>query len=47
VWHTASGASKVGIGTGTRETAQDTDAMRVLFESGNIASGNWALYGLL
>lgn len=32
-------------GTGTREAQQDTDALRVVFESGNIASGNWALYG--
>lgn len=32
-------------GAGRRETAQDTDAVRFLFESGNIASGSWALYG--
>jgi hypothetical protein len=44
-WFTAAGASKTGIGTGSREVQQDTDALRVLFESGNIASGNWALYG--
>jgi hypothetical protein len=32
-------------GHGRRATSQDTDAVRFLFESGNIASGNWALYG--
>lgn len=32
-------------GQGLRETAQNTDAVRFLFETGNIASGNWALYG--
>lgn len=30
---------------GYRITAQDTDAIRFLFSSGNIASGQWALYG--
>lgn len=44
-WFTAAGASKTGIGTGSRETQQDTDALRILFENGDIASGNWALYG--
>jgi len=28
-----------------RATAQDTDAFQVICGSGNIASGNWALYG--
>ena len=32
-------------GTGTRRAAQDTDAIRLFFSSGNIASGTWALYG--
>ena len=32
-------------GAGQRAAAQDTDAIRILFESGNIASGSWALYG--
>lgn len=32
-------------GTGTRIAAQDTDAIRFLFSSGNIASGTYALYG--
>jgi hypothetical protein len=33
-------------GVGRRQTSQDTDAMRFLFSSGNIASGNYAVYGL-
>jgi hypothetical protein len=33
-------------GAGQRETAQDTDAIRFLHDSGNIASGNYAVYGL-
>lgn len=32
-------------GGGTRRAAQDTDAIRLLFDSGNIASGTWRLYG--
>lgn len=32
-------------GTGGRVVAQDTDSIRVQFHTGNIASGNWALYG--
>jgi len=32
-------------GSGVRRAAQDTDAIRLIFSSGNIASGNWALYG--
>lgn len=32
-------------GSGRLELAQDTDALRFLFESGNIASGEWSLYG--
>lgn len=36
--------SYVQVGQGAREAAQDTDAIRVLFESGNIASGAWSLY---
>ena len=35
----------VQSGAGGRLTAQDTDAVRFLFETGNIASGKWALYG--
>jgi hypothetical protein len=33
-------------GGGAKETAQDTDAVRFLFGSGNIAEGNYAVYGL-
>jgi hypothetical protein len=32
-------------GAASRETAQDTNAVRFLFETGNIASGSWAVYG--
>lgn len=35
------------LGGGGYKTAQDTDAIRILFSSGNIASGNYALYGLV
>ncbi len=43
------GAGALGAvqqGFGQRVTAQDTDAIRIQFESGNIASGTWGLYGL-
>jgi hypothetical protein len=33
------------VGRGLRNAAADVDAIRVLFSSGNIASGKWALYG--
>jgi hypothetical protein len=33
-------------GGGHREASQDTDAVRFLFESGNITSGKYAVYGL-
>ncbi len=33
------------MGTGLRATAQDTDAVRFLFSSGNIGSGTYAVYG--
>ncbi|MFM9850143.1 MAG: hypothetical protein ACKVP3_23675 [Hyphomicrobiaceae bacterium] len=32
-------------GGGVRDTAQDTDAVRFLMETGNIASGSYAVYG--
>lgn len=32
-------------GAGIQTTANDVDALRVLFGSGNIASGSWELYG--
>lgn len=43
---TATPANAHMIGNGARRTAQDTDAIRFLFSSGNIASGNYAAYGL-
>lgn len=42
-----SGASISNAGGGYRTAAQDTDAVRLLFSSGNIASGSYAVYGLL
>ena len=36
----------MGIGTGTRRAAQDTDAFRLLFSSGNISSGSYAVIGI-
>jgi hypothetical protein len=37
--------SRVAVGSGLRNTAQDTDAIQVFFSSGNIASGSYAVYG--
>jgi hypothetical protein len=34
-------------GGGAKEAAQDTDAIQFLFSSGNIASGDYAVYGIL
>lgn len=34
-------------GGGSNETAQDCDAVRFLFASGNISAGNYAVYGLV
>ena len=46
VYIAASGNVVEMNGGGARVTTQDTDAVRFLFEGGgNIASGNWALYG--
>lgn len=53
LWHTAyrSGAATsetvTASGAGAREAAQDTDALRFLFSTGNISAGNYAVYGLL
>jgi len=44
---TAAGATFVSPGSGARLTAQDTDAVRFLFESGDITSGGYAVYGLI
>jgi hypothetical protein len=42
------GVADIGLvyGVGARTAAQDVDAVRFLFESGNIASGKYAVYGL-
>jgi phage baseplate assembly protein gpV len=40
------GASIAINGTGNRTVAQDTDAIRFLMSSGNIASGTYAVYGI-
>jgi hypothetical protein len=34
-------------GSGARRAAQDTDAVRFLFDSGNLSTGTYAVYGLL
>jgi hypothetical protein len=38
-------AARMSVGGGFRNASQDTDAIRVVFETGSIASGKWALYG--
>jgi hypothetical protein len=43
----ATPAAHAMTGGGAREAAQDTDALRFLFSSGNITSGIWAAYGML
>jgi hypothetical protein len=46
VWYyTSSDQAAHQITSGQRNAAQDTDAIRFRFSGGNIASGNWALYG--
>lgn len=44
---TATPRGVASFGGGSREAAQDTDAIRFLFSSGNISSGNWAIYGYI
>jgi hypothetical protein len=44
-WMAADTTFGAAAGGGVLKVAQNTDAVRFLFESGNIASGNWALYG--
>jgi hypothetical protein len=48
-WKNAAATSGITAvyGAGFRSAAQDTDAVRFLFSSGNIASGNYAVYGLI
>lgn len=45
-WFSADAQSWKTNGRGTRETAQDTTHVRLVPESGDIATGKWALYGL-
>ena len=42
---TGGGSISHASAVGLRAAAQDTDAIRFLFSSGNIATGSWALYG--
>jgi len=44
-WLGADGISQQGLCHAQRVTAQDTDAVQFLFESGNISSGKYAVYG--
>lgn len=43
----AAGVGRTVVGSGRRLSAADVDGVRFLFESGNIASGEFAAYGLL
>jgi hypothetical protein len=45
-WLDASSSTQGGFVTGGRQATQDTDAVRFLFDSGNIASGIFRLYGI-
>jgi hypothetical protein len=45
-WNSAFSEENSNTGQGTREATQDTDAVRFLFETGNITSGDYAVYGL-
>lgn len=42
---TAAGVVQYSTAGGSLAVAQDTDAVRLLFSSGNITSGTWVLYG--
>ncbi len=42
----ATPSGKFITGGGAKETAQDTDAVRFLFSTGNITAGNYAVYGM-
>lgn len=44
--NTATSKIVMTVGSGARLTAQDTDAVRFKFDTGNIAAGNYAVYGL-
>jgi hypothetical protein len=43
--HDNTDGARGSVGSGFRLTAQDTDAIRIMFSSGNITSGKWAIYG--
>ena len=47
VWHNPLGVITTATGHGVRLADQDTNAVRFLFGSGNIASGTIRLYGIL
>jgi hypothetical protein len=44
-WSQADGGHASFVGGGVRNAGQDTNGLQLLFESGNITSGNYALYG--
>jgi hypothetical protein len=45
--YTSADSQTISInGAATREAQQDTDALRLMFETDDIVSGDWALYGL-
>lgn len=46
-WMAADTTFGAVAGGGILKVAQNTDAVRFLFESGNITSGSWALYGFI
>lgn len=47
IWYrNSNGYSLAGHGCGTRIANQNTDGIRVLMDSGNIASGTFKLYGI-
>lgn len=45
-YSSADGDAQVSSGTGSRESAADVDAVRLLASSGNITSGTFKLYGI-
>jgi hypothetical protein len=44
-WAQADGGKAAFMGGGTRNNGQDTNGLRLLFESGNITSGSYQLFG--
>lgn len=45
-YNATSGLVQFGYGGGIRLAAQDTNAVRFLYATGNIAEGNWAIFGI-